>query len=213
MPVFGLPFSVVNHKSFMLRNFLKPKTSPIIIVSGLPRSGTSMVMKMLEAGGIEPLTDNIRTADDDNPKGYYEFERAKKLKEGDFTWLPEAQGKAVKVIGALLVDLPTNYQYQVLFMRRDMREILASQAKMLARRGEESKVDDATMAMLFEKHIKQVESWMREQPNLRYIDVDYNAMLTDPAPQVKEINKFVGGHLDTQAMLEVVDPNLYRQRT
>lgn len=196
----------------MFKKLFISKSKPIIIVSGLPRSGTSMVMKMLEAGGIDPLMDNIRTADDDNPKGYYEFERAKKLKEGDFDWLHEAQGKAVKVIGALLVELPSNYQYRVLFMRREMKEILASQAKMLARRGEENNIDDATMAVLFEKHIKQVESWMREQPNLHYIDVDYNAMLADPVPQVDQIDKFLGAHLDIQAMLEVVDPNLYRQR-
>lgn len=190
----------------------KANSTPIIIVSGLPRSGTSMMMKMLEAGGIQPLTDHIRMADDDNPKGYYEFERAKKLKEGDFAWLPEARGKAVKVIGALMVELPSDFQYQVLFMRREMNEILASQAKMLERRGEENKIDDATMAALFEKHIRQVESWMHQQSNLRYIDVDYNAMLADPKPQVEKIVKFLGGQLDSPAMLAVVDPNLYRQR-
>jgi hypothetical protein len=190
----------------------KPALEPIIIVSGLPRSGTSMVMKMLEAGGIAPLTDHIRSADDDNPKGYYEFERAKKLKERDAAWLPEAQGKAVKVIGALLVELPSNYEYRVLFMRRNMSEILASQAKMLERRGEENNVDDATMASLFEKHIMQVESWMKSQSNLSYMDVDYNSMLTDPAPQVEAINRFLGGELDTFGMMAVVDPELYRQR-
>ena len=171
-----------------------------------------MLMTMLEAGGIAPLTDNIRNADDDNPKGYYEFERAKKLKEGDEAWLPEAQGKAVKVIGALLVELPPNYEYRVLFMRRNMKEILASQAKMLARRGEENKIDDATMATLFEKHIRQVETWMDTQSNLSYIDVDYNTILADPAPQVEQINTFLGGELDTFGMMAVVDPELYRQR-
>jgi len=190
----------------------KPSSTPIIIVSGLPRSGTSMVMKMLEAGGIEPLTDHIRSADDDNPKGYYEFERAKKLKEGDVAWLPEAQGKVVKVIGALLVELPSNYEYRVLFMRRNMGEILASQAKMLERRGEENNVDDATMATLFEKHIKQVETWMESQSNLKFVNVDYNAMLADPSPQVEEINRFLGGELDIFGMMTVVDPELYRQR-
>ncbi len=195
-----------------LKGLFKSKGEPIIIVSGLPRSGTSMVMKMLEAGGIPPLTDHIRTADDDNPKGYYEFERAKKLKEGDVAWLPEAQGKVVKLIGALLVELPPDNEYRVLFMRRKIDEVLASQSKMLERRGEEKKVDDDTMAVLFQKHIKQVEDWMDKQTNLRFIDVDYNAMLADPAPQVEKIARFLGGELDSQAMMAVVDPELYRQR-
>ena len=185
---------------------------PIIIVSGLPRSGTSMVMKMLEVGGIPLLSDHIRTADDDNPKGYYEFERAKKLKEGDVAWLPEARGKAVKVIGALLVELPPDYEYRVLFMRRKLDEVLASQSKMLERRGEEKKIDDDTMAMLFQKHINQVEAWMEKQPSLRYIDVDYNAMLANPLLQIDQINRFLGGELDEAAMAAVVNPDLYRQR-
>ena len=171
------------------------------------------MMKMLEAGGILPLTDHIRTADLDNPKGYYEFERAKKLPDGDFGWLPDAAGKAVKVIAALLVHLPAGYEYKVLFMRRRMEEILASQSKMLEHRGEAQKVDDATMADLFEKHVKQVEAWMDSQPHLQYLDVDYNAMLSDPQQQVPGINQFLGGHLDEQAMLSIVDPKLYRQRT
>ncbi|MEN8173143.1 MAG: sulfotransferase [Chloroflexota bacterium] len=195
----------------LLKRLFKPKKE-IIIVSGLPRSGTSMMMKMLDAAGIEPLTDHIRTADDDNPKGYYEFERAKKLKEGDAAWLPDAQGKAVKIIGALLVELPSNYPYRVLFMRRNMDEILASQNQMLVRRGEEQKVDDQVIAQLFQKHIQQVETWMQKQSNLRYLDVDYNAMLKDPRPQLDAINQFLGGQLDVDSMALIVDPDLYRQR-
>ncbi|MEA3350945.1 MAG: sulfotransferase family protein [Chloroflexota bacterium] len=196
----------------IFQKLFKTKFAPITIVSGLPRSGTSMTMKMLDAGGIPPLTDHIRTADEDNPKGYYEFERAKKLKQGDTDWLPQAQGKAVKLIGALLVELPKGYNYRVLFMRRKIEEILASQEKMLERRGEGKKVDDEAMAALFKKHIKQVKNWMDNQPNLRYIDVDYNAAIQDPLPQAKKINQFLGGDLDEQAMAAVVDPSLYRQR-
>lgn len=196
-----------------MKRFFRRTTKPTItIVSGLPRSGTSMTMKMLDAGGIPPLTDHIRTADDDNPKGYYEYERAKKLREGDTDWIPEAEGKAVKVIGALLVHMPPGYEYRVLFMRREMDEILASQAKMLRNRAEANKVDNETMAALFSKHLKQIEDWMETQPNLKYIDVDYNIMLTNPIPQVKIINQFLGGKLDETAMLAVIDPQLYRQR-
>jgi len=196
-----------------MKRFFRRKSKPTItIVSGLPRSGTSMTMKMLDAGGIPPLTDHIRTADDDNPKGYYEYERAKKLREGDTEWIPEAEGKVVKVIGALLMHLPASYQYRVLFMRREMEEILASQARMLENRSEENKVDNETMAALFAKHLKQIEDWMNSQPNLKYIDVDYNLMLSNPRPQIRKINQFLGGDLNEAAMLEVIDPQLYRQR-
>ncbi len=196
-----------------MKRFFQRKKKPIItIVSGLPRSGTSMTMKMLEAGGIPPLTDQIREADSDNPKGYYEFERAKKLREGDVAWIPDAEGKVVKIIGALLVHMPPDYEYRVLFMRRNIKEILASQAKMLANRGEENTTDDEVLADLFAKHVRQVENWMESQSNLQYIDVNYNEMLADPAPHVKKINQFLGGSLDDAAMLAVVDPKLYRQR-
>lgn len=196
----------------MKRLFKRKKETPITIVSGLPRSGTSMVMKMLEAGGIPPLTDHIRTADSDNPKGYYEYERVKKLRDGDTDWLPESQGKAVKIIAALLTHLPPDYEYRVLFMRRKMEEVLASQTQMLENRGEESKVDDETMKDLFKKHIQQVRAWMNSQPNLLYLDLDYNAMLANPAPYVRQINQFLGGSLDEEKMLAVIDPSLYRQR-
>src|SRR5215468_11569905 len=125
---------------------------PLVIVSGLPRSGTSMMMKMLAAGGIEPLTDNIRTADEDNPKGYFELERVKQI-ESDKAWLEDARSRVVKLISALLKHLPPSYQYKVIFMRRAMSEILASQRKMLMRRGEPAdKVPDEKMAAMFNKH-------------------------------------------------------------
>ena len=192
--------------------FRRKKRAPITIVSGLPRSGTSMIMKMLEAGGVPTLSDHIREANEDNPQGYYEFERVKKLKDGDTTWLPEAEGKAVKVIAALLTYLPPDYEYRVLFMRRKMEEILASQAKMLENRGEESDVEDAKMAELFERHIQQIRAWMNSQPNLLYLDVDYNAIVKDPLPQVRQINQFLGGKLDEDQMAAVIDLSLYRQR-
>jgi hypothetical protein len=196
----------------MKRFFRRRKPQPITIVSGLPRSGTSMAMKILEAGGMPPLTDHIRTPDDDNPTGYYEFERVKKLKENDTAWLPDTSGKAVKVIAALLTHLPSNYEYRVLFMRRKIEEILASQARMLENRGEESQVDDATMGASFTKHLRQVRAWMNSQPNLLYLDLDYNAMLDDPVPYVRKINQFLGGDLDEEKMVAVIDPSLYRQR-
>jgi hypothetical protein len=184
----------------------------ITIVSGLPRSGTSMMMRMLESGGMEVLTDSIRTPDQDNPKGYYEFERVKEI-EQDQAWLEEAQGKAVKMIAALLKHLPPSYSYQVLFMRRAMAEILASQAEMLVRRGEDTDaVSDERIAQLFRKHVKQVAAWIDGQTNMQVLYVDYGKVLSEPDQQARRINRFLGGVLDVDKMARAVDPSLYRQR-
>lgn len=186
----------------------------IIVVSGLPRSGTSMMMSMLEAGGLAPVTDGIRTADEDNPKGYYEFERVKKIKE-DQSWMPGARGKVVKMISQLLLHLPTQgYAYKILFMRRRMEEILASQRQMMLRRGtiKESGPDDREMGDMLAKHVDQVLKWVDKQPCMELLEVDYNAMLKSAAPHIAAVNAFLGGNLNTAAMTAVVDKNLYRQR-
>jgi LPS sulfotransferase NodH len=191
----------------------QPLRQIVTIVSGLPRSGTSMMMKMLEAGGLSPVTDNIRTADEDNPKGYYEFERVKQLPKGDVAWLPDAQGKGVKVIAALLPHLPGGYEYRVVFMQREMSEVLASQKQMLIRRGEDpNKIPDDVIAKLFEKHLKQVNDWVSQQPNVLCLDVNYNEMLKNPQPFIEQINAFLGNQLDAAKMAAVVDPTLHRQR-
>jgi hypothetical protein len=187
---------------------------PITVVSGLPRSGTSMMMNMLEAGGLPLLMDNIRMPDGDNPAGYYEFEPVKKLGQGESDWLADAQGKALKVIAALLSHLPSAYTYQIIFMRRDMTEILASQKKMLLNRGEDpNKIDDEAMAGLFEKHLSNVISWIDRQSNMRKLDVNYNLLLEDPRPQVEQIDRFLGNILDVEKMLKAINPGLYRQRS
>ena len=184
----------------------------ITIVSGLPRSGTSMMMKMLEAGGMEVLTDNIRTADEDNPKGYYEFERVKQIEE-DREWLPEAQGKVVKMIAALLKHLPPDYDYKIIFVRRNMEEILASQKQMLIRRGEPTdRIGDEKMAALFQRHVQQVEAWLAEQPNIDVLYTHYNEILASPEENAVRINHFLGNTLDVKSMTEIVDPELHRQR-
>lgn len=194
----------------------KAKSNPetdIVVISGLPRSGTSMMMKMLEAGGLFAMTDSLRVPDADNPKGYYEFERVKQLDKGDTSWLPEARGKVIKVISALLKYLPDNEHYKVIFIRRNMSEILASQRKMLINRGEDpDKMDDAQMAMLFEKHVQQTEAWLADQPSFDTLYVHYSDILSDPVTQAQRISDFLGGRLDTEKMVEVVDPELYRNR-
>lgn len=185
----------------------------VTVVSGLPRSGTSMMMKMLDEGGLPPLTDGIRTADKDNPKGYYEFERVKKLVDGDIAWVPEAQGKAVKVIAALVQYLPPDYVYKMIFMQRNIDEILSSQRQMLVRRGEPTDtVDDGELATLFRKHLDQVTAWIALQPNIDVLYVNYNKVLADPNGHAQEINRFLGNTLDAGKMAQVIDPDLYRQR-
>jgi hypothetical protein len=201
-----------------MKNFLRSLRKQgepgfITIVSGLPRSGTSMMMKMLEAGGIAPYTDNIRSADDDNPKGYYEFERVKKLPDGDTEWLRSAEGKAVKVISALLEHLPSDYTYRVLFMQRKMEEILASQKQMLIRSGKPADdVGDEQLTEMYGKHLAKVNDWLEGQANFSVIYLDYNQMLVDPQKYALQVNQFLGDVLDPQAMAGVVDSNLYRQR-
>ena len=185
----------------------------IIVVSGLPRSGTSMMMKMLEATGFNILTDNFRTADENNPGGYYEFERVKKLKEGDFDWLPLASGKVVKIISALLEFLPNRYQYKIIFMSRDMDEILASQKRMMVRNGKpDDQISDEKLAEVYEKHLKKVAAWLERQPNMSILYVSYNHILQNPQPSLSQINQFLGGNLNVKAMLQEIDHKLYRER-
>ncbi|HDP99768.1 MAG TPA: sulfotransferase family protein [bacterium] len=184
----------------------------ITIVSGLPRSGTSMMMKILESGGLDPLTDGIRSADDDNPKGYFEFERVKKLKQ-DKSWLSNARGKVVKVISALLNELPSDYHYKIIFLHRKMDEILASQKKMLQRRGEPTdKVPDEIMAAEFEKHVHQVQKWLEEQPNIDVLYLTYHEVVESPLENIRKVNTFLGNSLDESKMMTAVDNSLYRNR-
>ncbi len=184
----------------------------ITVVSGLPRSGTSMMMKMLDAGGMEILSDELRKADEDNPKGYYEFEKIKEL-EKDASWMGQAAGKTVKIISALLEYLPGEFSYRIIFMRRKMEEILKSQNQMLIRRGEPADdVSDEEMGKLFNDHLQKVEAWLENQSNIEIKYIHYNEILNDPALYCKSINQFLGNTLDAEAMSNVVDKSLHRQR-
>lgn len=184
----------------------------ITIVSGLPRSGTSMMMKMLESGGLEVAVDNIRKADEDNPKGYYELEKVKKIQE-DSSWLPDTLGKVFKMIAMLLTDLPAGHQYRIVFMERNMEECLASQRKMLIRRGHDpDKIDDNMMAELFRKHLAHVKKWLASQSHIETLYVNYNELLVDPESETLKINSFLGDQLNVEQMSSVIDSSLYRNR-
>lgn len=190
------------------------RNPPITVVSGLPRSGTSMMVKMLAAGGIEPITDGLRQADDDNPNGYFELERVKKLREGDAAWLQDAPGKSIKVISALLEYLPPGYDYRVLFMQRNLGEVLASQRQMLANRGEASdQASDEQMARRYLSHLEEIDAWLKTRRDIETLYVPYNRLVQDPLPYIQQVNAFLGGGLDLEAMAKVVDPKLYRKRS
>lgn len=184
----------------------------LTIVSGLPRSGTSMMMKMLEAGGIPVLIDEIREADDDNPRGYYEFEPVKKTKE-DASWVDDSMGKVVKMVHLLLLDLPLKYEYRVVFMRRHLDEVVKSQNVMLQRKGKGT--DDLPaeqIKKLYLSQIDKVQSYVSEHPeHFKLIEVEYNSVLEDPAPSIQSLTELLGD-LDTAAMRAVVEPSLYRNR-
>jgi len=167
---------------------------------------------MIQAGGVPPLTDNLREADEDNLRGYLEYEQVKHL-EKDASWLREAEGKAVKIISIHLRHLPPGHEYRVIFMHRDISEVLASQRKMMVRRGEPTDdIPDKVMAALYQRHVAEALDWLRRQPNVRTLHVDYNETIRDPGLTVHLVNQFLGGHLDQDAMNKVVSPELYRQR-
>jgi hypothetical protein len=186
---------------------------PIVVVSGLPRSGTSMMMKMLDAGGVPIMTDAIRAADIDNPKGYFEYERVKDLeKETDKSYIREGRGKALKVISFLLKDLPDDCCYRVIFMRRHLDEVMDSQNRMLDRRGEEAIDERETMAEAYRNHLAAVKILVRKRPNFEMLEVRYDEAVRDARKAAAGVNAFLGGRLDEKAMVAAVDAELYRNR-
>ncbi len=186
----------------------------ITVVSGLPRSGTSMMMSALSAGGMPLLIDGLREADRNNPKGYFEYEPVKKLSKGNTDWINLAQGKAVKIISALLEFLPEGYEYRIVFMERDIEEILASQRKMLVRSGviEKNPISDESIRESFQSHLNQVKSYLAENDWLQVIFVSYNQVLQNPEEEFQRIAKFLDSNVDPAAMIGIVDPDLYRER-
>ena len=184
----------------------------ITIVSGLPRSGTSMMMQMLEAGGVRLLVDNIRKPDKDNPKGYYEYEKVKQIRT-DISWLDEAEGKALKIVYSLLYDLPKNRNYKVIFMKRNLEEILASQSAMLKTMEKNvNSFDKFKLRDTFEAQIKRITSWIAVQANIDTIHVSYNAVIQDPGENARRINHFLDSKLAIRKMTRAVDDSLYKQR-
>jgi hypothetical protein len=185
----------------------------ITIVSGLPRSGTSLMMQMLVAGGMTALSDGLRNADDDNPRGYLEWERIKQL-PNDPNCIAEAENKVVKVISRLLLALPPGHQYRVIFMQRPLAEVLASQDQMLRRRGTfKEGANSAAISAAFEKHLREVDAWMHGKDGVRVMRVAYHEALKQPKEIGQNIAEFLGLPLNVDAMLQQVDGSLYRNRS
>jgi len=182
----------------------------ITIVSGLPRSGTSLMMQMLDNGGLPVVTDQIRTADTDNPKGYYEYEQVKAIKR-DTSWLPATRGKAFKMVSQLLYDLPASEAYRIIFMERDLDETLLSQEKMLTRLGRTPAPRDA-MKRAYEQHLERLHEWLPQQRHLKVLRVSYNGLIEQPREHAERVRLFLGGLVDVEAMVQTVDPSLYRNR-
>jgi hypothetical protein len=188
---------------------------PIVIVSGLPRSGTSMMMKMLEGGGVPIMTDAEREADVDNPKGYFEYERIKDLeKETDKSYVREGRGKALKVISFLIKDLPPDNDYQVIFMRRNLDEVMTSQGKMIDRLGtSDTDAADEAMKEAYRNDIVRTRLLCKKNPNMELIEIHYKETVEQPAASASKVNAFLGGRLDEDAMRAAVDKSLYRNKS
>lgn len=184
----------------------------VTVVSGLPRSGTSMMMRMLHHGGIPVLTDELRSADHDNPDGYYEYEPVKNLPHYK-EWLADATGKVVKVIYKLVYELPSDVNYRVIFMAREISEVIASQDRMLERANRTTPVGtSAHFEQLFTAELSKFKSWAGAQPNIRIHYVDYHRVLSEPESVARELASFLDRDLDIAAMANVVNPALYRNR-
>lgn len=184
----------------------------IAIVSGLPRSGTSLLMQMLNAGGYPVLCDDQRRADEDNPRGYFEDARVRRL-EHDNSWLAEAEGKALKVVSPLLSALPRGFTYRLLFVQRALDEVLRSQAQMLARSGRGDAGQDSAMRTHFERHLHAVETWIVQQPHISRLTLNHSEIMAAPLHAAEQVAQFLESDLNLDRMAAIVDPALHRQRT
>lgn len=197
----GIPEKAEEHEKFLQLHIKKP----VVLVSGLPRSGTSMMMQMLHAGGGNILTDNLRKPDDNNPKGYFEYEPVKSLAR-DASWMEELNGQIIKVVAPLLFHVSPVNHYKIIFMEREMEEVLKSQQKMIGQ--------DNFFPMYLEKafrdQMSKVKAWQARQPNIEVLVVKYSEVVEAPHQAAEAVKDFLGMELDTSAMAAVIDKTLYR---
>ncbi|MBM4088640.1 MAG: sulfotransferase [Planctomycetes bacterium] len=186
------------------------RDAEIIVVSGLPRSGTSLMMQMLVAGGVQVVADGVRGPDADNPRGYFELEMAKRIRS-DTSWLPQMRGKAFKLVSQLLYQLPRTERYRIIFMQRNLNEVLISQEIMLRHRNAPVPPRDQIKAA-YTEHLKALFTWMSTQANMLVLTVNYNDLLDRSLVTAEQISVFLAGRAAVQAMTQVVEPALYRVR-
>jgi hypothetical protein len=188
-----------------------PLSADITIVTGLPRSGTSLMMQMLDRGGIAVVTDHIRTADADNPRGYYELEQVKQI-ERDASWLPATRGKAFKMISYLLFHLPVTERYRLIFMERDLDEMLVSQEKMIERLGRPQPPPRVELKRSFNLHLTHLNRWLLQQPHMSVLRMPYRDLIADPSVHAARVADFLDGYAHVEKMLAAIDPALYRNK-
>jgi len=189
---------------------MPPLEECLVVVTGLPRSGTSLLMQMLAAGGMQVVSDGLRQADEDNPRGYFEFEPVKSLAR-DSKWLCEHPGCAIKIVAPLLAGLPQGLACRVILSNRDLDEILDSQERMLARRGTAER-----RRMLKGEYVRtlaRVEAMLVRRPATQLLVVQHSSAISDPAGVAERMNRFLGGALDVAKMAAAIDPALHRNRT
>ncbi len=189
------------------------RTDECVIVTGLPRSGTSMMMQMLAAAGLTPFTDGRRTPDSDNPRGYFEHEKATQL-HTDSSWLAEARGKAVKIVAHLVPYLPPGHRYRIVFMHRDLNEVAASQRAMLERLGRKgAALESGRLRRTYAGQLVQIQQWLERHPEIPVLAVRYDEALADAAATAQRLEKFLGAPFDRAAALRAIDPALRRQHS
>jgi predicted AlkP superfamily phosphohydrolase/phosphomutase/tetratricopeptide (TPR) repeat protein len=193
---------------------MPPLEESLIVVTGLPRSGTSMFMQMLAAGGVSLLTDGLREPDEDNPRGYHEFEPVKNLLQ-DSRWLLEGRGKAVKIVAPLLAAIPPGLACRVIFSDRNLDEVLDSQQRMLVRRNRSRHTTPERRRMLREEYgrtLARVKAMLSRRPGTQLLIVEHSKAISDPLSAATRVNEFLGGGLDVAKMAAAVDPALHRNR-
>ena len=192
-----------------LFRFSKRTGKSITVVSGLPRSGTSMMMQILHAGGLEPVTDNVRLADASNSKGYYEHEAVKALSKGNYECLRNAQGRAIKIISSLLKHLPCDHHYKVIFMQRDIDDVIESQDRMLLSLNKPlNSQDNKKIKKLYAQHLNNITSWLSQQDNIDVLYVNYTEVLNKPVNHIDLITEFTHIKADSKPMIDCIDKHM-----
>ena len=184
----------------------------IYIVSGLPRTGTSLMMKMLEAGGLSVVTDDIRSADTDNPKGYYELEKVKNI-FNDNDWLKTIKGRSIKMVSQLLLKIPKENTYKIIFMKRDLKEVIMSQKKMLINRKKKLPlVNDDTLEKFYLNHLNKITSFIDQSSNIDVRYIYFNKLMKSPLSELRKLQNDFINNINMDNMIKMIDTSLYRNR-